>query len=39
MGYDRNNLEILGIGAMLHDIGKVRIEVQLLNKAAQLEPL
>jgi HD-GYP domain-containing protein (c-di-GMP phosphodiesterase class II) len=38
MGYDRNNLEILGIGAMLHDIGKVRIGVQLLNKAARLEP-
>jgi HD-GYP domain-containing protein (c-di-GMP phosphodiesterase class II) len=38
MGYDRNNLEILGIGAMLHDIGKVRIADQILNKTASLEP-
>lgn len=38
MGYDRNNLEILGIGAMLHDIGKVKIAAQLLNKKIQLEP-
>jgi HD-GYP domain-containing protein (c-di-GMP phosphodiesterase class II) len=38
MGYDCNNLEILGIGAMLHDIGKVKIAAQLLNKTIQLEP-
>jgi HD-GYP domain-containing protein (c-di-GMP phosphodiesterase class II) len=38
MGYDRNDLQILGIGAMLHDIGKVRIAVQILNKTTQLEP-
>jgi HD-GYP domain-containing protein (c-di-GMP phosphodiesterase class II) len=38
MGYDRNSLEILGIGAMLHDIGKIRITTQILNKAQQLEP-
>ena len=38
MGYDRNELQILGIGAMLHDIGKVRIASQILNKKEQLKP-
>ncbi|HBF38040.1 MAG TPA: phosphodiesterase [Firmicutes bacterium] len=37
MGFDRNELQILGIGAMLHDIGKVRIELKILNKKDPLE--
>lgn len=38
MGYNRNELQILGIGAMLHDIGKVRIASKILNKKERLEP-
>lgn len=38
MGYDRNELQILGIGAMLHDIGKVKIASIILNKKERLEP-
>lgn len=38
MGFTRNDLEILGIGAMLHDVGKIFISPEILNKAAKLEP-
>jgi HD-GYP domain-containing protein (c-di-GMP phosphodiesterase class II) len=38
MKFTRNDLEILGIGAMLHDIGKIFISPEILNKAAKLEP-
>ncbi|HEX7714847.1 MAG TPA: HD domain-containing phosphohydrolase, partial [Bacillota bacterium] len=35
---NRNDLEILGIGAMLHDIGKVFTDLRILNKPSQLNP-
>lgn len=38
MGYARGDLEILGIGAMLHDIGKIFISPEILNKVSRLEP-
>jgi HD-GYP domain-containing protein (c-di-GMP phosphodiesterase class II) len=38
MGLDRNDLESLGMGAMLHDIGKVTITEKILNKISKLEP-
>lgn len=38
MGLKRNQLEILGVGAVLHDIGKNGIESKLLNKPGRLEP-
>lgn len=35
-GYNRAQLETLGIGAILHDIGKVYIPVEILNKTETL---
>ena len=37
MGMHRNELEVLGIGAMLHDIGKITIDKKVLNKASKLD--
>jgi HD-GYP domain-containing protein (c-di-GMP phosphodiesterase class II) len=36
MGYNQNELEIIATGALLHDIGKVRIRPEILNKPAKL---
>ncbi|QXM06469.1 HD-GYP domain-containing protein [Crassaminicella indica] len=36
MGYNRERLEKLGIGAILHDIGKVAIPREILNKPDKL---
>ncbi|TCO68775.1 HD-GYP domain-containing protein [Marinisporobacter balticus] len=36
MGYDREKLEKLGIGAILHDIGKIAIPEEILNKPEKL---
>jgi HD-GYP domain-containing protein (c-di-GMP phosphodiesterase class II) len=36
LGYDRERLNILGIGAMLHDIGKLRVPTELLDKPQAL---
>jgi HD-GYP domain-containing protein (c-di-GMP phosphodiesterase class II) len=33
----RNELEILGIGAILHDVGKIFVENEILNKPGGLE--
>jgi putative nucleotidyltransferase with HDIG domain len=38
MGLNRTDLEILGIGALLHDIGKIFISHDILNKPSLLEP-
>ena len=38
LGLSRNDLEILAIGAMLHDVGKVFIDINILNKPMSLEP-
>ncbi|UJF34700.1 HD-GYP domain-containing protein [Paenibacillus hexagrammi] len=35
-GYDRENLVALGLGALLHDIGKTKISVDILKKPSQL---
>jgi putative nucleotidyltransferase with HDIG domain len=37
-GLNRTDLEILGIGALLHDIGKIFIGHDILNKPGLLEP-
>ncbi len=37
MGYNQNELEILGVGGMLHDIGKTVIEPSIINKPAKLD--
>jgi HD-GYP domain-containing protein (c-di-GMP phosphodiesterase class II) len=38
MGYNRNDLELLGIGALLHDIGKIFVDSKILNKPSKLDP-
>ncbi|UHA72413.1 HD-GYP domain-containing protein [Paenibacillus sp. 481] len=35
-GYDREQLKVLSLGALLHDIGKTKIDLQLLNKPSRL---
>ncbi|MDD9265951.1 HD-GYP domain-containing protein [Paenibacillus sp. GCM10023248] len=37
-GYSRENLETLGLGALLHDIGKTKIPLGILRKPSQLTP-
>jgi HD-GYP domain-containing protein (c-di-GMP phosphodiesterase class II) len=38
LGFDKPNLEILGMGGLLLDIGKTRIPHELLSKVGPLEP-
>lgn len=37
LGYDRELLHKLGVGALLHDIGKIRVDNHLLNKKSRLD--
>lgn len=36
MGYNHLQLSELGIGALLHDIGKIRVDIDILNKRGEL---
>lgn len=36
LGLKKSDLEILGLGALLHDIGKMRIPLEILNKPGKL---
>lgn len=36
VGFDADNLNILGLGGLLHDIGKMRLEEALINKKSPL---
>lgn len=36
MGFSREMLNELGLGALLHDLGKIRVPVQVLNKPGKL---
>ena len=36
LGFDEDTLKVLGIGAMLHDIGKMRVPNEVLNKPDEL---
>lgn len=38
LGFDKHQLYELGLGALLHDVGKVRMPVDLINKPAALTP-
>lgn len=38
IGLSRHNLQILGVGAILHDLGKVKIPPVILNKKGKLTP-
>lgn len=35
-GYNKEELTLLGLGAMLHDIGKTKLPIELLNKPSKL---
>lgn len=37
LAYPRSDLEALGIGALLHDTGKIRIQPAILNKPGRLD--
>ena len=36
LGLDRQRLELLGLGALLHDIGKMEVPLEILNKPGRL---
>ncbi|MDH5485895.1 MAG: HD-GYP domain-containing protein [Gammaproteobacteria bacterium] len=36
LGFDHNELNLLGIGALLHDIGKMKVPSEILNKPGVL---
>lgn len=38
LGYSKEQLTVLGVGALLHDLGKVKIPEHILNKPAPLTP-
>lgn len=38
LGYTKDQLDILGVGALLHDLGKVKIPDSILNKPGKLTP-
>lgn len=38
LGLPRGALHELGLGALLHDIGKMRVPLEILNKPGRLEP-
>lgn len=38
LGMERDMLHQLGMGALLHDVGKMKIPLQILNKPGRLEP-
>lgn len=38
LNFSRNDLESLGVGALLHDIGKIFVDSQILNKPSKLAP-
>jgi putative nucleotidyltransferase with HDIG domain len=36
LGLDRDTLQLLGLGALLHDIGKLKVPLEILNKPGTL---
>jgi len=38
LGLTEGELKVLGLGALLHDIGKMRVPATILNKSSRLEP-
>jgi len=38
MGYDSERLKSIGLGCMLHDVGKMKIPDEILNKPGKLTP-
>ena len=38
LGYSREQLQIIGLGALLHDVGKMKVPRQVLEKPGRLTP-
>lgn len=38
LGFDRSMLHLAGVGTLLHDIGKMKIPLEVLNKPGRFEP-
>lgn len=38
LGMDRETLHLLGMGTLLHDVGKTRVPLEILNKPGRFEP-
>ncbi|TDY01651.1 HD-GYP domain-containing protein [Thiohalophilus thiocyanatoxydans] len=38
LGMNKEELELMGLGALLHDIGKMRVPLEILNKPGRLTP-
>ncbi|TAJ09191.1 MAG: HD-GYP domain-containing protein [Nitrospirae bacterium] len=38
LGMDRATLHLLGMGTLLHDVGKTRVPLEILNKPGRYEP-
>jgi putative nucleotidyltransferase with HDIG domain len=38
LGFDRSELHQIGVGTLLHDIGKMKIPIEILNKPGRFEP-
>lgn len=38
LGFDRPELHQIGVGTLLHDIGKMKIPIKILNKPGRFEP-
>ncbi|MBH0186793.1 MAG: HD-GYP domain-containing protein, partial [Nitrospira sp.] len=38
LGFDRSALHQIGVGTLLHDIGKTQIPIEILNKPGRFEP-
>ncbi len=36
LGFDEETLNVLGIGALLHDVGKMKVPLEILNKPGKL---
>lgn len=38
LGFDRPELHQIGVGTLLHDVGKMKIPIEVLNKPGRFEP-
>ena len=38
LGFDRSMIHLAGVGTLLHDIGKMKVPLELLNKPGRFEP-
>ncbi|OQW35701.1 MAG: hypothetical protein A4C66_03510 [Nitrospira sp. HN-bin3] len=38
LGFDRSMIHLAGVGTLLHDIGKMKVPLEILNKPGRFEP-